>query len=748
MRRLVSPSTNVRRVVFCVVVVCVFGTVAFGQYCSASGGCGGEYIKDVQVGDIDNTGTGCDGYADYTLLSAGMEIGTGYPITVLNGDGWVWQETCGIWVDWNQDEDFDDSGEDITVNGGPVTFTATITPPADANLGDTRMRIRIRHSGDPEPCGETGYGEVEDYTINVATPPTFKISGHIKLRDGSPLSGVLVTSSPGGVTDISDVNGYYEIVLTGPWTGHLDRYKEGWAFTEGRYYIDVTTDQTENMVAYWPYSGGFGISGAPYLIATAEDMNAIGAHPEDWDKHFKMIADIDLSSYTEDSFSIIGTSSEPFLGVFDGNDHKIYNFTYESQDSGPVGVFGIVGQEEMFPLPDGDPVEDLQAEIKNIGLISPTVSGHYGGTLVAYFERGFFSNCYAIDVNVSMSGSAGGLIGSRYDGPMNDCYATGTVSGGNYTGGLAGSTYGTNSRCYAVCEVAGDNKCGGLVGHGTASSFYECYADCVVSGNEDVGGLVGSSGWGSAENCYAVGAVSGTNRTGGLMGDIYENPVYRCYAACMVTGVSSKGGLIGRRTDSSVSGSFWDKDASGLTGSAGGSGRTTEQMQTMSTFTNAGWDFVGESTNGTDDIWDICEGTNYPKLAWQIPPLGDFVCPDGIEMKDFAVLAKQWLLEKLSADISPDGGDGFVDFLDWAVFANAWQSTSEPMSANWNPKCDIAPEGGNGVVDMYDLAAFVDQWLQRGAYCADIAPAPDGDSIVNLLDFAAFTENWLAGVLN
>ena len=62
--------------------------------------------------------------------------------------------------------------------------------------------------------------------------------------------------------------------------------------------------------------------------------------------------------------------------------------------------------------------------------------------------------------------------------------------------------------------------------------------------------------------------------------------------------------------------SFWDTQTSGMTTSEGGTGKTTAEMQTQNTFTDAGWDFVGEDVNGTDDIWDI-EGTNYPNLSWQ-----------------------------------------------------------------------------------------------------------------------------------
>ena len=60
--------------------------------------------------------------------------------------------------------------------------------------------------------------------------------------------------------------------------------------------------------------------------------------------------------------------------------------------------------------------------------------------------------------------------------------------------------------------------------------------------------------------------------------------------------------------------SFWDIQTSGQTTSAGGTGKTTVEMQTANTFLEAGWDFVEETENGTDDIWWILDGQNYPRL--------------------------------------------------------------------------------------------------------------------------------------
>lgn len=135
-------------------------------YCDASGGCD-EYIAQVQVADIDNS-SGCDGYGDFTGQIANMQFGVGYPITITVGNGYS-SDYGGVWVDWNQDYDFDDPGEAITldVNYGTGPYSGTITPPMDATPGFTRMRVRLNYYSPPPACGATSYGEAEDYTINV-----------------------------------------------------------------------------------------------------------------------------------------------------------------------------------------------------------------------------------------------------------------------------------------------------------------------------------------------------------------------------------------------------------------------------------------------------------------------------------------------------------------------------------------------------------------------------------------------------
>ncbi|MCK4658300.1 MAG: hypothetical protein KAV82_02155 [Phycisphaerae bacterium] len=134
------------------------------QYCDATTLSCYEYISRVAVGAIDNSSE-CDNYADYTDISTEMEIGSEYAITVENGHPYS-SDQCALWVDWNKNYVFEES-EMIFLGEGLGPYTGIIIPPVDAVIGDTVMRVRIDDGYLPVPCGDTQYGEVEDYTITV-----------------------------------------------------------------------------------------------------------------------------------------------------------------------------------------------------------------------------------------------------------------------------------------------------------------------------------------------------------------------------------------------------------------------------------------------------------------------------------------------------------------------------------------------------------------------------------------------------
>ncbi|KGO84611.1 hypothetical protein Q765_20655 [Flavobacterium rivuli WB 3.3-2 = DSM 21788] len=133
--------------------------------------------------NLSNTSTGFSAYSDFTATqSLSTYAGGSFVITATTpnpSDTYLYN----VWIDWNSNYDFTDNGERV-INSGYLTSPATlasITVPLGTPVGSYRMRIRNAHLGVlNSPCGDQGYGETEDYTINiVATPSCFPPSNPV-----------------------------------------------------------------------------------------------------------------------------------------------------------------------------------------------------------------------------------------------------------------------------------------------------------------------------------------------------------------------------------------------------------------------------------------------------------------------------------------------------------------------------------------------------------------------------------------
>ncbi len=125
-----------------------------------------------------------DGYGDFTAVSTTVEPGVTYDVTIQPLFSWdYWDEYVRVWIDFNQDLDFDDPGElvleEIAFAGDPPypptpvdTIYSTITIPTTAPDGATRMRVSMQQEAFPGPCEDFVYGEVEDYTVVVSSGGT------------------------------------------------------------------------------------------------------------------------------------------------------------------------------------------------------------------------------------------------------------------------------------------------------------------------------------------------------------------------------------------------------------------------------------------------------------------------------------------------------------------------------------------------------------------------------------------------
>ncbi|TXB63518.1 S8 family serine peptidase [Phaeodactylibacter luteus] len=139
-------------------------------YCYSYGTTWDDWIARVQLKEIDHETGKSYGFGDYMSLSAGLEQGAQYPLT-LTPDTDDNQQTVywRVWIDFNQDGDFQDANElvfqESAMNTIPVSGAINI--PGDAPVGATRMRVSMDPNGFAGPCSTGSAREVEDYTVVI-----------------------------------------------------------------------------------------------------------------------------------------------------------------------------------------------------------------------------------------------------------------------------------------------------------------------------------------------------------------------------------------------------------------------------------------------------------------------------------------------------------------------------------------------------------------------------------------------------
>ncbi len=181
-------------------------------YCTSSGNSVAyEHIDLVQIGTINNTSAANGGYGDFTSLSTNLSVGGSNTITFSAGfSGATYNENWSVWIDYNQNGDFNDAGEQVvtgsTTNG--ANSSASFVVPVGTSLGSTRMRVTMVWNTAPANCGTFSYGEVEDYTVNitsdaVARIPTLAITGNELNREY--IIG-LASVYPNPVVDVFTIN--------------------------------------------------------------------------------------------------------------------------------------------------------------------------------------------------------------------------------------------------------------------------------------------------------------------------------------------------------------------------------------------------------------------------------------------------------------------------------------------------------------------------------------------------------------
>jgi hypothetical protein len=278
------------------------------------------------------------------------------------------------------------------------------------------------------------------------------------------------------------------------------------------------------ILGYWTtawaveFAGGTGEPNDPYRIATAEQLIAISSDSALFDRHFVLMADIDLDPNLPGrkvfSQALLqwgvtrtwGAQGTYFHGSFNGGGHVVRNWVLYS-GSEYAGFFGRIAPEAV--------VRDL----------------HLDNVVVADF------NTY--NTAGSSSGSPG-ILAAVNEGIVTGCSATGTLAAYATSGGLIGLNTGLVTGCHARCEILG-RSVGGLIGTNEATGRVAlCGSDGTLYGGSQAGGLVATNR-GTIQYCKASGLVSAAG-AGGLIGD-NSGTIRESYATAFVFAGQQGGGV-------------------------------------------------------------------------------------------------------------------------------------------------------------------------------------------------------------
>jgi len=315
----------------------------------------------------------------------------------------------------------------------------------------------------------------------------------------------------------------------------------------------------------------------------------------------------------------------------------IFSFNYE-----------VIAQTSTAPAGSGTSGDPYQiATLNNLYWLSQTTSAWAAGT---YFIQ-------TADINASTtSGWDGGAGFSPIGGDTEPTFFYGNYNGNGHTInglyinrpsalslGLFGTIANTTVQNLGVINVninGGANNVGGLVGVNRDSYISKCYSTGTITSNAtNVGGIIGyNNEYCTVSNSYSTISIvnnSAFANIGGLVGRNFDrSTVTNSYSAGSVTSSANNiGGFCGWNAGT-ITNSFWNSSivstGIGFGTTTGTAGKTTAEMKSLSTFTNVSWDFKGETTNGTNDIWGIngFDNNGYPFLSWQGYVVA--VKPDGL----------------------------------------------------------------------------------------------------------------------
>ncbi|WP_178024407.1 S-layer homology domain-containing protein [uncultured Paenibacillus sp.] len=350
---------------------------------------------------------------------------------------------------------------------------------------------------------------------------------------------------------------------------------------------------------------GSGTAGDPFIVTTLDQLDAVR---DNLTAHYRLGADIDASA----TAGWDGGAGWMPIGERGGGS--------STQFTGVFDGAGHVIRNLTINRPSQDGVGlfgmiGTGGVVRSLGIEGGTITGgNYTGALAGN-NNGTIEQSHT-GVDVRGYGLVGGLAGYEY-GQILASYATGDVSGTNNVGGLIGRSDGTVTEAYATGHVEGNDTVGGLIGLKEGGELSRSYfAGTVHANGQYIGGLVGFLFGAILSQSYNIGSVSGDHIVGGLVGITDYGYIGKSYASGQVTAAAGDvGGVLGSNNGTVMESNYWDAETSGL---ADGCGHNNDaygvpcvavSLTTAEALSQAGYaglDFAAD--------WFMLEGSTRPFL--------------------------------------------------------------------------------------------------------------------------------------
>lgn len=334
-----------------------------------------------------------------------------------------------------------------------------------------------------------------------------------------------------------------------------------------------------------PLSEGDGSAGNPYIIRTAEDLQAI--HQVDYAQtvYFRMENDVDMAGIDW----IPLNAADPYAKHihFDGNGHIIKNLSCRGYAY--ASLFGV-----------------LCGSCRNLGVIDAAIESTNPGGIIAGY------------VGIKTPTSA------LLTGEIDNCYTSGSVSGTDAVGGIAGNIgkpYTNNisavRNCYSTASVtarntSGNSRCGGIAGIVWDKGVVDnCYATgTILSSRYGAGGI---AGWSNSNltGCLSLNkeiknlSTGNIGRISAFMGQVSGVIAQgdRCWGSKEVV-LNNAGALLAEQDLNT--GTITQKEMS-----YDGETQSKEFLESLFNYQDLGWDFTGD-----DNIWAQQTSNGFPVFQW------------------------------------------------------------------------------------------------------------------------------------